>query len=187
MRYDPDTHRRRSVRLPGHGYTRPGAYFVTICTRERECVLGDIVRGVMRLNEWGCVVREEWLRTAQLRPYVRLDRFIVMPNHFHGIVMLTGECGVRGTARRAPTYAATFGRPVARSLPTIVRSFKSACTRRMNQLRDTCDSPVWQRGYYDHVIRSDREMHAVRRYVRNNPANWARDSENPHVILADTL
>jgi len=147
LKHDPDRHHRRSIRLKGHDYAQPGAYFVTVCTRDRACLLGDVVDGEMRLNEYGMAVREEWLKTAELRDNVETDACTVMPNHIHGIVIITE--GSRGTARRAPTER--FGKPVAYSIPTIMRAFKSASTKRINEMRKTPGTPVWQRSYYEHV------------------------------------
>lgn len=98
--YDPNRHHRRSIRLKGYDYTQPGAYFITICTHERAHLFGAVVEGEMRLNEWGEIVREEWFKTAQIRPYVTLypDEFVLMPNHVHGIVWIVGA-----RRRRAPT------------------------------------------------------------------------------------
>jgi len=125
------------------------------------------------LNEHGMAVREEWLRTAQLRETVELDAFTIMPNHMHGIIVITNG---RGTARRAPTER--FGKPVANSIPTIMRAFKSASTKRINEMRYTPGTPVWQRNCHEHVIRNDDELKVIRQYTLSNPANWTAD-ENP--------
>jgi putative transposase len=175
MGYDPvkawrrhaPTH-RRSIRLPGWDYTGDGAYFVTIVTYQRETLFGAVVDGEMVLSEFGRVVAEEWERTAVVRPYVRLDEFVVMPNHIHGILVITDE-------RRGE-----FGKPIAGSLPTIVRSFKSAVTKRANELRGTPGDPIWQRNYYEHIVRNERELNAIRQYIHDNPAHWSEDAENPY-------
>ncbi len=88
-RFNPDIHHRRSIRLSGYDYARRGAYFVTVCSHRRECVFGDILDGVVQLNEWGRIAREEWLRTKSVQPNVQLDVFVLMPNHFHGILVIT--------------------------------------------------------------------------------------------------
>ena len=106
--YDPARHHRRSIRLPGYDYTQPGAYFVTIVTHCRAHVFGEVVDGDMQLNAWGDIVRDEWFKTAQIRPYVQLwdDEFVVMPNHIHGIIWVVGDHMVGARRRRAPTPSA---------------------------------------------------------------------------------
>jgi putative transposase len=160
------------VRLKGHDYAQPGAYFVTVCTWDRECLLGEVVDGKTRLNEYGMAIHDEWLKTAELRENVELDASMIMPNHFHGIVVITDG---RGTARRAPTER--FGKPVANSIPTIMRAFKSASTKRINEMRNTPGTSSWQRNYYEHVIRTDEELNAIREYILANPANWTTDED----------
>ncbi|MFH1009855.1 MAG: transposase [bacterium] len=172
--------KRRSVRLKHFDYRSPAAYFVTVCTHEKECLFGEIVEGLMAKNSLGKVAEEEWLRTAQLRPCVVVDAAIVMPNHFHGIILFTDMD--EGTARRAPTVH-TFARPVSNSLASVVGSFKSAVSRRINELRGTPGAPVWQRNYYEHVIRDERDLEQVREYILNNPAQWDLDRENPYRIM----
>jgi REP element-mobilizing transposase RayT len=198
-----DHRRRRSIRLPGYDYTQPGAYFITICTYQRELLFGDVADGEMISNAYGQIVGEEWQKTAQLRPYVRLDAHVVMPNHFHGIVWITqDDSDGRGMARHAPITRRTptahhvpttarhvpttphaptreFGKPVAASLSTIVGAFKSAVTRRINQLRGTPGTPVWQRNYWEHVVRTDRALDAIRQYIADNPARWTLDRYHP--------
>jgi REP element-mobilizing transposase RayT len=172
-------HTRRSVRLPSFDYATPGAYFVTICTYERECLFGEILTGEMYVNEIGKIIEEEWLKTAEIRHEIILDEHVVMPNHFHGIVWILDDRndagGRRGTARRAPTTE-RFGKPVIGSIPTIVRGFKSAVTKRVNEMNPLF-GPVWQRNYYERIIRSDAELDAVRKYIRDNPAKWEEDTE----------
>lgn len=195
MTFNPDIHHRRSIRLSEYDYTRAGVYFVTICTWQRECLFGEVVDGTMCLNGHGEKVQEEWLLTAELRDHVILDEFIVMPNHFHAVLMID-DCRVtacrdlgvgggthqgtarQGTARRA-RFEETFGRPVAGSLATIIRSFKSAATKRINALRDNPGAPVWQRNYYERVIRDDRELDGIRQYIGENPLRWEEDENHP--------
>ncbi len=176
MRFDSDRHHRRSIRLKGYDYAQAGAYFVTICTQDRECLFGDIVEGTMWLNDAGQMVEDEWSRTSAVRPNVQLDAFVVMPNHIHGIICIADDG--RGTARRAPTVE-RFGHPVRGSLPTIVRAFKSATTKHVNEMRQTPGVPVWQRNYYEHVIRDEYELDHIREYIVGNPARWEEDVNNP--------
>ena len=165
--------RRRSVRLKGHDYTRPGSYYVTLCTANRECLFGDVIQGKMELNALGRIVETEWRKTADIRPNVAVDEFVVMPNHVHGIlVMRRGE-----RCKRGPREA-RFGQPVAGSVAAIIGQFKSVVTKTINRERDTPGADVWQRNYYDRVIRNDRELRRIREYIRNNPAQWAKDREN---------
>ncbi len=189
-RYDPARHHRRSIRLRGYDDTQAGAYFVTICTHRRVLLFGQVVDGEMMLNEWGKIVWEEWFKTAQVRPYVELfdDEFVVMPNHIHGIIWIVEmddphSVGARRrraptTDRRAPTVE-QFGKPVPGSIPTIVRAFKSAVTHRINALRGTPGVRVWQRNYFEHIIRNQRALNATRRYIAENPLRWHLDRYNP--------
>jgi putative transposase len=158
------SHNRRSIRLSGYDYSQPGEYFITICTYERVPLFGEISAAEMHLNELGQIVDDEWRRTPQLRQEIELGAYVIMPNHLHAIVhILENANSCRGTActsifgaRRAPTDE-RFGKPVAGSLPTIVRSFKSAVTKRINETRDIPYLPVWQRNYYEHVINVEKE------------------------------
>ncbi|SMC25408.1 REP element-mobilizing transposase RayT [Desulfacinum hydrothermale DSM 13146] len=138
---------------------KAGAYFVTIVTQDRACLFGHIVDGEMRLNAYGKIVRAEWFKTAQVRPYVVLheDEFVVMPNHIHGIIWIVDDVGAR--RRRAPTVE-QFGKPVPGSIPTIIRAFKSAVTQRINGLQGTSGGVVWQRNYYEHIIRDEESLNS---------------------------
>ena len=158
-----------------------GAYFVTICTENRKCLLGEVVNGEMALSKEGKILGEEWLKTTQVRPYVSLDLFVVMPNHFHGILFIDKEAegtDCWGTARCAPTIR-QFRMMISESLPSIIRGFKSAATRRINILRNVPGAPVWQRNYYEHVIRDEASLNRIRGYIINNPLSWELDRENP--------
>ncbi len=149
---------------------------MTICSWNRECMFGDVVDGEMRLNKYGQIVKKEWLQTGDIRQLVELDEFIVMPNHVHGILEIT-DYG-RGTLQRAPTKE-HFGKPVPNSLPTIIRLFKSASTKQINILRNTPGFPVWQRNYYEHIIRNEDELNRIRKYIITNPLKWDEDENNP--------
>src|SRR5215216_710218 len=138
MKYNPDIHHRRSIRLHGYDYTRAGAYFVTACTYARECLFGQIAGGEMRLNAYGEIALECWLAIPEHCPHVDLDAFLVMPNHVHGILVLVDAAIGRS---HAPARE-RFGKPVSGSLPTIMRLYKAAVTRRIDELRDTPGAPV---------------------------------------------
>jgi REP element-mobilizing transposase RayT len=158
------------------------------------------------LSENGRIVWEEWIKTAGMRPGVVLDRFVVMPNHLHGLIALAGRMGARreagavdagacnaplrriiglagcrGTLPRAPGKE-EFGRPTSGSLSTIIRLFKAATTKRINAHRATAGAAVWQRGYYERIIRCGESLDLVRRYILENPARWAFDWENPSAV-----
>lgn len=179
---DSDNKHRKSIRLKGYDYSQEGAYFITICTYNRECILGNVVNGKMQLNKYGEIVETEWLRTAKMRDNVELDVYIIMPNHLHGILFIVDKC--RGTMHRAPTTNhipkyESFGKPVSGSIPTIIRGFKSAVTKQINEIRHIADVPVWQRNYYEHIIRYEEELNKIREYIINNPLKWELDIENP--------
>jgi REP element-mobilizing transposase RayT len=175
--YNPELHQRRSIRLKGYDYSEIGAYYVTICTWRRECLLGNIVDRIVHLNEYGTIINKEWSQTEIIRSTVEVDRYIIMPNHFHGILVINNGDG-RGTLQRAPTFE-QFGKPTSNSIPTIIRLFKSTTTKQINQLRNTPEMPVWQRNYYEHVIRNKDELNRIREYIVNNPLQWEKDENNP--------
>ena len=172
MPYNPDVHHRRSIRLKEYDYTQKGAYFITIVTYRREPLFGEIVDGVMQLNESGEIARREWFKTAELRPFVELyeDEFVVMPNHAHGILWMNDDVGAE--RRSAPT---DMPHVTAGSLGAIVRAYKSAVTYAINAARQTRGMVVWQRNYYEHIIRNDADLNRIRNYIVNNPLKWADD------------
>ncbi|MDP2681641.1 MAG: transposase [Deltaproteobacteria bacterium] len=172
---NPDIHHRRSIRLKNYDYSRAGAYFVTVCVQNRECLFGDIDNGEMRLNEFGRVVENEWLKTKDIRGNVKLDYYIIMPNHFHGILVIN-DC--RGVLQYAPTASRKFRSP-SQTIGAIVRGFKSAITKHINETRNNPGCPVWQRNYYEHIIRNEKSMNKIREYITKNPLNWTTDIEHP--------
>ncbi len=186
MTFDPERRHRRSIRLPAYDYSQAGAYFVTLCAYNRECLFGNIVDGAMHLNEAGEIVAYEWTRSSEIRREVGLDEWVLIPNHFHGIVVLAEAEGPDGHAEEERTGRPEEGRtgraPLRRrprSLSSLIAGFKATSTRRTNDLRRTPGTPIWQRNYYEHVIRSEASLHAIRRYISENPLRWANDEENP--------
>ncbi|MCK4856385.1 MAG: transposase [candidate division Zixibacteria bacterium] len=167
----PNYRQRKSLRLKGHDYSQDGAYFITICTVNKTPLLGTVIDNMMIMNDHGLIVETEWLKTGSLRANVDLDVFVVMPNHFHGVI---GLWKTAGTARRAPTIE-QFGRTLSGSLPSIVRAFKSAVTRRINRISGTPGRRIWQRGYYEHIIRNENDLTDIRNYIVNNPLKWHLD------------
>ena len=183
MKYNPQTHHRRSIRLKGYDYTRPGAYFITICTYQRIHIFGEIVNGEMILNDTGKIARDQWFKTAELRPYVKLyeDEFVIMPNHIHGIVWIEDEnVGAlrRNAQPRAEQRSAPTGTVAPRSLGAIVRAYKSAVTHAVNAAENQRGAVLWQRNYYDHIIWNDQELNNIGWYILNNPRNWQLDRDN---------
>ena len=170
-------HNRRSIRLKEYDYTQSGAYFVTVCTSQRECFFGEIVGGEIHLNRRGEIVTECWHAISDHFPQVELDAFVVMPNHVHGIILINAGVGAGVGAQHAAPLRKKFYVPSG-SLGAIVRSFKSAVTKRINKMHGSPGMPIWQRNYYEHVIRNDKGWDTIRRYIESNPQNWADDDEN---------
>jgi len=184
LKFNPEIHHRRSIRLKDYDYSQPGAYFITICIHGRECILGDIIDGNSRLNQFGNIVKEEWLRTEQIRPEIRTDEFVVMPNHIHSIIMVRNDIPNKtvGAYRCTPQNWAHGGAPLRRepkTLGSIIAGFKSIVTHRINSLRKTHLTPIWQRNYYEHVIRNEDDLDRIRQYIIDNPSKWDEDESNP--------
>jgi putative transposase len=199
MPYDPAKHHRRSIRLTRYDYSQMGAYFVTVCAHERTCLFGDVADPDMRLNDAGRLVQAAWDELPGRFPGVELDAFVVMPNHVHGIVVIVRGAvqgaEIPGAASSAPTLpwepgAATgpgaVGAGLALPAPTpatatlghVMRAFKSISALYVNrQLKRS--GPLWQRNYYERIIRDETELQRIREYIETNPARWADDSENP--------
>jgi REP element-mobilizing transposase RayT len=172
MKFDPKIHHRRSIRLKGYDYTQSGAYFVTIVAYQRECLFGEIVNGEMQLNEFGKIVQRAWFDLPKHYPHIELGTFCIMPNHIHAVIIIVGVGDVRVGLKSAPTR---------HPLSEIVRALKSFSARRVNELRRTKGIPVWQRNYYEHVIRSEEDHNRIHLYIESNPANWMEDNENPEM------
>ena len=170
---------RRSVRLKEYDYSQSGEYFVTICTNNHECIFGNIIQEEMKLSPEGKIGQRYWEEIPKHFSNVQLDEYIIIPNHIHGIIILTES--MVGT-RHAVSLQEQFAKPVIGSVPTIVRSFKSAATKRINEMRHTPSFPVWQKRFYDRVIRDDNELNNIRDYIRNNVLQWAIKSDDPDNI-----
>jgi|SRR6185369_13276164 len=199
MTYNPDIHHRNSVRLRSYDYRSAGAYFVTICTFQKEPILAEIINGTVLTSSLGNVVQECWQQIPEHFPHIDLDEFIVMPNHLHGIVFindnvgathaspaLTAMAALTNLADVSPTAPGDRARhasplhkpgPVKCSLGAIIGSFKSACTKRINESRNAAGMPVWQRNYHERIIRNEEELHSLRDYILTNPVRWEGDGE----------
>jgi putative transposase len=163
---------RRLTRLKEYDYSQPGGYFITICTKERECLFGEIENDQMKVNNYGQIVQLSWLDLPQHYSNVQLDSFVIMPNHIHGIIFLED---VGAGLKPAPTVFKDKRYP----LSEIVRAFKTFSSKGINKLRNMPGKSVWQRNYYEHVIRRDESLEKIREYIENNPLRWALDQENP--------
>ena len=197
MPYDPERHHRRSIRLPGYDYTQDGAYFVTLVAANRECLFGDVVDGHVVLSTCGKIVDWFWRDIPRHAAYVRLDAYVVMPNHVHAVLWIANvgatqtykpvdggpvfleESGIRD--KGSPGFASPLPDraigPASHSVGAIIGNYKSVTTRRINQVRKSAGAVVWQRNYYEHIVRSEEELHRICTYIQNNPAQWASDSE----------
>ena len=184
MRYNPEKHKRRSIRLRGYDYTTPTTYFVTICAYDRAYLFGDIRDGVMSLNVLGSIVEQQWHHSATVRQQIKLDAFVIMPNHIHGIVSIVAAVRRDGNPSdiavgahcNAPLQSNGPKRPPA-SLGSFVAAFKAAVTRRA-AIECPAVKQVWQRNYYESIIRDQGALETIRNYIRTNPKYWGTDSEN---------
>ena len=186
MRYDPDKHHRHSIRLKGHDYAQPGAYFVTVCTYQRECLLGQIEPGQVVLSDAGEIARSVWNGLPNRFPSVGLDEYVIMPNHVHGIV-LVGAQFIAPNPKEGPTNHVP-------ALGEIIRAYKATVTRLVRRRDDgaTNMGPTnkgvmnraptgfgWQRGFHEHIIPNEAELAGIREYIVGNPARWDEDENNP--------
>lgn len=187
MKYNTDNHHRRSIRLKGYDYARAGAYFVTVCAHNRECLFGDVFAGEMRLNDAVQMVQDVWDGLPIKFHNIETDEFIIMPNHVHGIIVIVGaqfiapfDCDAMNQNKKQIKQGVMNHAP---TVGEIVRAFKAQCTHAINKIRNTPGNPLWQRNYYEHIIRSEQEMDRIRKYITENPAKWSEDEDNPHNIL----
>lgn len=187
MSYNPQIHHRRSIRLKGYDYTQPGAYWVTMVTRGREPLFGEIADDAMQLNALGKIIWAVWSRLPA-HFSIRHDEWVIMPNHIHGILFMMdddgrGEAsadGRMGIANHIAADASPQREPIGTtpgSLGAIIQNFKSVSTRRINQVRDMPGVPVWQRDYYERIVRDEVELTQFRRYIQENPLRWMEDDE----------
>ena len=198
IKYNPDIHHRRSIRLKNYDYLQEGAYFVTICSRNQEEIFPD--------EQFRNIVEHYWLSLPRHYPHTVLDEFVIMPNHIHGIIILVGagsadrtgnavrsdkpahlqprRAGLAGLRPAEP--APTIANPKRHSLAEVIRFFKTYSAREINRMRKTPGEPVWQRNYYEHIIRSEEKMNKIREYILANPAQWENDPENPAAQKEDS-
>jgi putative transposase len=183
---------RRSIRLKNYDYRQAGAYFVTIVAQNRNSLFGYVVDGTMQLNTAGQMVQSVWDALPTKYPHVEIDFSMVMPNHFHGVIVLVGAgpCACPEFRRQplgvAPTDNSANRTAMARtlSLPDVVHRFKTLTTQRYvlgvkDQGWPRFNRRLWQRNYFEHVIRSEDSLKRIRDYILKNPTQWEFDRENP--------
>jgi len=241
--FNPEIHHRRSIRIPDYNYSRPGFYFITLCCSYREYLFGEIKDNIMILNDFGRIAYDEWIQSAKIRSEIELDEFVVMPNHFHAIVLINidgrkvnnsgrgdrpvaptdsnnpvaptdsnnpvaptdwaqnqlGDPPVAPTDSNNPVTPTDSNNPVAptdwaqnqlgdppvaptrptgpksKSIGSLMAGYKSSVTKKINQLRHKPGEPVWQRNYFEHIIRDEKSLAQIRQYILDNPENWGKD------------
>ncbi|MBA7485499.1 hypothetical protein ES707_21046 [subsurface metagenome] len=189
MNSNKEKHHRRSIRLKEYDYSRAGYYYVTICTKDRECLFGEIENGKIKLSDFGEIVNNEWFQSFIIRKEIELDTHIIMPNHIHAIVYLYLTVGANGGLplinksqifnnkipqnwmnKRANCHSPLQMKP--KSLSSFISGFKSTVSRKIG-------FSVWQRNYYERIIRNEKELEKIRQYIQDNPYKWADDEDNP--------
>jgi len=178
MMCNPGRYHRRSIRLRNYDYSRKGAYFVTVCTKNRECLFGDVVAGEMRLNAVGKVILECWENISAHFPHVALDAVAIMPNHVHGILFIT-DAPV-GAKDFSPLSTGQRQCGTSKTVGSIIRGFKIGLTKWMRSNTTVVD--VWQRGFYERIIRDEMELTRIREYIHGNAKKWGLDRENPNRV-----
>lgn len=181
VKFDPQKHHRRSIRLKGYDYAQTGAYFVTIVTYHRDCLFGAVVNQEMTLSDFGKIADECWRTIPDHFANVELGSYVIMPNHVHGIIVITNQ-------RRDAALLRPYDDPTTNndhhkinvkpgSLGAIVRSYKSAVAYRINKEHNA--TGIWQRNYYEHIIRNETDLQNKTNYIQANPLLWDEDDNNP--------
>jgi REP-associated tyrosine transposase len=196
MTYNPEIHNRRSIRLKGYDYSHTGAYFVTVCVKDHACLFGDVGEREMNLNNAGTMIKTWWLSIPDKYRHVELDEYMIMPNHFHGIIKIVGadQCVCPGpSVRPDPSVSpdpinetGEKGEHTGSPLPRIIQWFKTMTTNEYIRGIDAqgwerFNRKLWQRNYYEHIIRDEKELQTIGEYIRYNPLKWNEDEENPEM------
>ena len=187
--YNPQIHHRRSIRLKGYDYAQEGLYFITICCENRICRFGNIENGEMILNEYGKIAHHEWVKLSERFPNFELDAFQIMPNHIHGIIVLNTVGATLAVAQNDEKTQNDIiaqndendiraGVNPAPTLFDVVGAYKSLVANgclEIYKTRNETMGKLWQRNYYEHIIRDEQSYQNISNYIINNPVNWAED------------
>jgi putative transposase len=177
---------RRSIRMKGYDYSLAGAYFITIATHQRLCLFGEVVNCDIKLNQLGSIAFDQWTRLEKRFLLSDHSIFVIMPNHIHGIINIVRGAGVgfgHERSRIPPLRPYIISNCVPGSLGTIIRAYKASVTYRINAIRGYTYPNVWQRNYYEHIIRNEKEYEDIWKYIEANPENWMNDQLNPNSAL----
>lgn len=171
---------RKTIRFQGYDYSQEGLYFVTLCCWDKVCRFGKVQIGEMVLNEMGEIARTEWLKTEQIRQNVELGEFIIMPNHMHAIIIINNNIAVGANCIRpdVDVQNGVCNTPLqspSHTIGAIIRGYKSAVTRQIKLMYGMQDIRIWQRNYYEHIIRNDHSYQNISDYIKSNPSNWLQD------------
>jgi len=162
--------KRKIIRLHKYDYSRNGYYFITICTLNRICYFGDIINNIMILSKTGQIILSQLLWLEKQYQYIKIDTYSIMPNHVHVIIKID-NLFCRGGSRPAPTVIQKI-----KPIPEIIGAFKTTSCKLIRQTEYKYF--IWQRSFYDRIIRNDIELNAIREYIKNNPRNWETDRNN---------
>jgi putative transposase len=191
MKYNPEKHYRKSIRLTGHDYSQTGAYFVTICTRDRECLFGDVIEKQMILDSLGDIAWHCWFELFKKFNNIRSPAFVVMPNHIHGIIIIQHQVKVHKAQENQSDGRDLVQQPgwilmenPSLTLGKIIRYYKARATTKIR--KNGVSYFQWQRNYYDKIIRNSKEFEQKCNYIKNNPSNWENDEDNPKNIKRST-
>ena len=184
MKYNPDIHHRQSIRLQHYDYSQVGANFVTVCTQNRECLFGNIVDDKMNFNDAGRMILTVWNDLPARFDYTVLDEFVLMPNHFHGIIFFTDIRSDTSEQHQPNVFKNHPGGTLPHTLGRVIQAFKSITTHGyIDGIKQHGWPPftgkLWQRNYWEHIVRNEQELHRIREYIHLNPLQWGLDRLNP--------
>ena len=189
MKYDTEKHHRRSIRLKNYDYSQAGIYYITIVTQNRECLFGDVVNGEMIINTFGRIIEYHWQKLPSHFKNIKLDYFQIMPNHFHGIIVIMDDAGaihsVENKLQNENDSVGDESLPHGTqpgSLAAIMQNIQSVTARKINKIKKIQGQKLWQRNYWEHIIRNEQDLNRIRKYIMENPLKWELDDENPNKL-----